>query len=461
MPEARGDLLRLSGRAATPLRPDLPRDDAAKLRRLMLEWLEGRGGEVSARARAAELGYLYQGLSRKGRRRYLKLLGEALDLDREALASAARSFLESPANGYRELREAATPPRVRFLKMLNALPSGFKFLVDLRADLLSFLGEEPGLAELDYDLQMLFDYWFDVNLLTFEEISWNSRASLLEKLIAYEAVHEIHSWTDLKNRLDADRRCYAFFHPKMPNEPLIFVEVALTEGMPGSIHDLLDEAAPLQEPERATTAVFYSISNTQKGLRGINFGNFLLKRVIDDLSRHLPRLKTFVTLSPIPGFRRWLLQTLEAQGEASLLEAGELAKLEAAMPEERSSGLRALLEAPDWHRDEALAEALKEPLLRLGAWYLLHARQEDGKPLDPVARFHVFNGARVERLNWLADLSPQGVERSFGMMVNYLYQQSEIESNHELSYEGKVAASPALRKLTRGRAPKLVEGRPA
>jgi malonyl-CoA decarboxylase len=431
-------LLRFESRAAPPLvRPDLPRDDKAKLRQLMRDWLTARDGEVSARAQAAELGYLYLELSPRGRRRYLKVLKEALEVDGEDLARAARAFLESPdAKSYLELREAVVPPRVRFLKMLNSLPSGFKFLVDLRADLLSFLDGAPELTELDYDLQTLFELWFDVSLLTFEEISWDSRASLLEKLIEYEAVHKIHSWADLKNRLDRDRRCYAFFHPKIPNEPLIFVEVALTEGIPASIHELLDEEAPLQDPDKATTAVFYSISNTQKGLRGISFGTFLLKRVIDDLTRHLPRLKTFVTLSPIPGFRRWLFE----EG-IKHLEPAELARLEAELP--------ALLDEPGWHHNEALAQALKEPLLRLAACYLLEV-QEGGKPLDPVARFHILNGARVERLNWLADTSPSGLDQSLGLMVNYLYKPDELESNHEMFFqEGKIAASPALRRLLR------------
>jgi malonyl-CoA decarboxylase len=281
---------------------------------------------------------------------------------------------------------------------------------------------------------MLFTSWFDIGLLTLERIDWGSPAALLEKLIAYEAVHEIQSWTDLKNRLDSDRRCYAFFHPRMPGEPLIFVEVALVAGMADNIQKLLDERAPHVDPATADAAIFYSISNTQTGLRGISFGNFLIKRVVDSLSHELPNLKSFATLSPIPGFRAWLDRQL-ADGESALLTPA------------KKSDLQAVLADPAWAQEEAIAGALAPTMRRLCAYYLLQEKS-NGQPLDPVARFHLANGARVERLNWLADSSPKGLQESAGLMVNYLYRLVDIETNHEAYVaEGRIAAAPAVKSL--------------
>jgi malonyl-CoA decarboxylase len=261
-------------------------------------------------------------------------------------------------------------------------------------------------------------------------------------------VHEIRGWTDLKNRLEADRRCFAFFHPRMPDEPLIFVEVALTRGIADSIHPLLDEHAPLGDPASADTAIFYSISNCQKGLAGISFGNFLIKRVVDSLAAELPRLKAFATLSPSPGFRGWLDEHL-ATDEDSLLTLAEQRAIRALPGAAGEGGLRALLATPGWADDEA-AMRLREPLLRLCARYIMLEKTAAGRVRDSVAHFHLSNGARLERLNWAADLSPKGLQQSAGIMINYLYRLSDIEANHEIyTDEGRIAASQQLRALLR------------
>jgi malonyl-CoA decarboxylase len=282
-------------------------------------------------------------------------------------------------------------------------------------------------------------------------ITWEAPAALLEKLMAYEAVHEIRGWTDLKNRLEADRRCFAFFHPRMPDEPLIFVEVALVSGIAGDIHALLDEAAPIGNPQAADAAIFYSISNCQTGLVGISFGDFLIKRVVDALAAELPRLKSFATLSPAPGFRAWL--RTEAAHDKLLLagEARAIRALSGDPDDDDADGLLLhLLDRPDWHRDGQTAEVLREPLLRLAARYLLHARAASGRAFDPVAHFHLSNGARVERINWLGDVSPKGLQQSAGIMVNYLYRLGDIEANHRAYRDdGRVVAASAVRGLTR------------
>lgn len=433
------------------IRPDLPEGDVEKVRQLMLACLAEGSVATSARAEAAKVGYVYLTLSEVGRRRFLRLLAEDFDLDAEALAAAVAEHAEAPtADTYAQLQRAARPARVQLLKLLNALPDGFKFLVDLRADLLGFLADEPELRVVDHDLVTLFEAWFDVGLLSFEDIDWNAPASLLEKLIAYEAVHEIRSWTDLKNRLEADRRCYAFFHPKIPNEPLIFVEVALTTTVPASIDELLDVSAPIIDAADATVAVFYSISSTQRGLAGISFGSFLLKQVTDRLALQLPGLTTFVTLSPIPGFGRWLQSALADGRAAQLLDRDAAAGFEAAA--EAADGEDALAERlrrGDWRGDEVLTGALEGPLLRLCAHYLLHERNARGEPLDPVARFHVLNGARVERLAWLGDTSQKGLRASCGLMVNYRYEADRLVANYESASRGKVAASAAVERLAR------------
>jgi malonyl-CoA decarboxylase len=436
------------------LRPDLPDDDATRLRQQMLSCLEGRGGEVTARARAAALGRSYLALNTAGRERFLRLLAEEFDTDREAvdrccekLATAVSPVERSSAE--RALRDALIPPRVNLLRHFNALPEGVKFLVDMRAELIGFASRDPTLRALADDLRELLANWFDIGFLELKRITWDSPAALLEKLMVYESVHEIRGWTDLKNRLEADRRCFAFFHPRMPEEPLIFVEVALVKGMSGDIQALLDEAAPLGDAQAADGAIFYSISNCQRGLVGISFGDFLIKRVVDALAHELPRLKIFATLSPMPGFRAWLAAEAE---NGSLLAPAETRALQtiAEFDGERSPErqLLDLLDSPDWFDDAKTTTVLREPLLRLGAQYLLQAaRAQSGRALDPVAHFHLTNGARVERLNWLADRSLHGLRQSAGMMVNYLYRLDEIEANNASYQEGSRVAASAVRSL--------------
>ncbi len=437
------------------LRPDLPETDMQRLRQQMRACLETRGGEVSARARAAALGRAYLALDGVGRGRFLTLLAQDFDVDRRAVddaMEALRASSDGPARMRAEaaLRQALEPPRVRLLTQFNALPDGIKFLVDLRAELMPLARRDPILKYLDQDLQGLLSSWFDVDFLELRRITWDTAsAASLEKLIAYEAVHAIQGWEDLKNRLDSDRRCFAYFHPRMPDEPLIFVEVALINGMASSVQDLLDETAPVVGTDKANTAIFYSISNCQRGLNGISFGGFLIKRVVDRLSEQSKGLKTFATLSPIPGFRAWLDDRL-AEEQAGLLTPTERkAVMEAGGGTGGAKGrFKALVEAGTWAGEPKLSAALKGPLMRLCARYLLEEMRDDGKPLDPVARFHLANGARMERLNWLGDTSANGLAQSMGMMINYLYKQSDIEENHEAyTARGKITASSGIRNL--------------
>ncbi len=442
------------------LRPDLPKDDLARVRSQMEACLARTGGEVSARGRAAALGETYLQLNGDGRRRFLGLLATDFDVDHAAVLEAARalSAAAGDADGQAEaegrLRRLLEPPRMRLLTQFNAWPNGTKFLVDLRAALIGLARAQPELAPVEADLQRLLASWFDVGFLELRTITWNAPAALLEKLIAYEAVHEIRGWDDLKNRLDSDRRCFAFFHPRMPDEPLIFVEVALVPGMSDSIQALLDETAPLVDHAKADTAIFYSISNAQRGLGGISFGDFLIKRVVEELSHEAPQLKNYATLSPIPGFRAWLEARLEAEpGPLSTSEATSL--IEAAGAErtgnDPAAALRALLAMAVWHPADPATEALRRPLTRLAAVYLAREKRPNGTAFDPVAHFHLSNGARIERLNWLGDVSAKGIARSCGIMVNYSYRPDEIEAQHE-AYRGdqRVAVAAGVRSLIRG-----------
>ena len=431
-------------------RADLPDADAAVIREQMQACLDARDGEVSARSRAAALGRAYLALNRAGRKRYLQILADEFDVDRSAVDSAIEALRgaqtpEERHDAEETLRLSLQAPRVRLLTQFNALPEGVKFLVDLRAELMEMARTDPGLKALEADLRRLLASWFDVGFLELHRITWRSPAALLEKLIDYEAVHEIRGWTDLKNRLDSDRRCYAFFHPRMPDEPLIFVEIALVTGMADNVNRLLDENSPVGDPNAADSAIFYSISNAQKGLAGISFGNFLIKRVVDDLAREFKSLKTFATLSPIPGFGGWLRSKLEAEGDAVLLDA-ERRQLEELLPADGVGPLliRALA-MPDWPTSEALAGALKAPLTRLCAQFLLQEKR-GRRALDPVAHFHLSNGARMERLNWLGDVSPKGLQQAAGLMINYLYKLDSIEANLEgYTGAGKIACSSAIR----------------
>ncbi len=426
--------------------------DARLVRRKIDACLEARGGEVSARARAAELGETYLTLNAEGRRRFLVILARDYGIDHGALetAIADRAQAKGPGAIRRAdvaLKIALVSPRVRLLSQFNGLDEGVKFLVDMRAELKVLAKKRSYLRSLDGELRDLLESWFDVGFLNLTRITWETPASLLEKLMEYEAVHAIRSWDDLKNRLEADRRCYAFFHPHMPNEPLIFVEVALVNGMSGNVQQLLDVSAPAEDPDRADTAIFYSISNCQDGLAGISFGSFLIKRVADDLAHALPNIKTFATLSPVGGFRRWL-DSQTADADDDLLTGAEAQRLEPFGDADSGTGaLMELLSRPTWHRDEAVAEVLKPVLLRLCAVYLTTLRN-DARALDRVAHFHLSNGARVERINWLADTSQRGLAQSAGMMVNYRYRLERVEQNHEAyAGEGEVIVAPDVRKL--------------
>lgn len=436
--------------------PDLSRSESERLEKQMAECLYHKGGEVSARRKTIELGKYYFLLSDKGKERFLTLLAEKFDINSEAVLEKLKQFpqekntLQQSAT-LAELIDLLEAPRVKILRQFNSLPEGIKFIVDLREDLLRFKKQTPSLNMLEADLRRLLASWFDIGLLDMQEITWNSPAALLEKLIRYEAVHAIASWGDLKNRLDSDRRCFAFFHHKMPGEPLIFVEVALVEGMPSSIQVLLDENAPAIDIHRADTAVFYSISNAQAGLAGISFGNFLIKRVVDKLSAELNNLKYFVTLSPIPGFRKWLDPILKS-GDETLFSAAEakqlieLAKQHELQVMNSAKALYHLLELPEWSKKSDENESLKKILMRLCAHYLLE-QKKDHRALDPVAHFHLSNGARMERLNWMADISKKGIKQSAGMMVNYLYHLPKIEDHHEAYSSGKAIAASNEIKL--------------
>ena len=425
--------------------------------------LAGRGGEVSARNRAARLAEAYVRTDEAGRRDFLVTLA-GFDSDPDALARAyaaleAASDPAEQAGARARLRRALEPPRVKLLTQFTTIPDGMKFLVDLRAALRGIAAGDPRLQALESDLRGLLANWFDVGFLELRRIDWCSPAILLEKLAGYEAVHEVRSWRDLKNRLDSDRRCYAFFHPRMPMEPLIFVEVALMKGLADNVQRLLDPKAPMQDAREADTAIFYSISNCQKGLSGISFGNFLIKQVVDLLSAEFRNLKAFATLSPIPGFRRWLEAKLR-EPEANLLSVEEAEALgsaaawpgtdEAAAPQTGQEALLAILERRGWWREPGLRKAAEPALLRLCARYLL-IESKDKRALDPVAHFHLTNGARLERVNMLGDMSEKGAKESATLMVNYLYDPAKIEEQHETYVgEGRRTASSSVRKLARG-----------
>ena len=433
-------------------RPELSREDAERVRRQLRECLDGKGGEVSARTRAADLGRIYLALNTTGRERFLRIIAEEFDIDHAAAGELA-ARLKSASGDFesrkleRELRQALEPPRLKLLTQFNALPEGVKFLVDMRAELMPLARHDAALQSLEGDLKGLLASWFDVGFLEVRRITWEAPAALLEKLMKYEAVHEIRSWNDLKNRLEVDRRCFAYFHPRMPQEPLIFVEVALTQGMADNVQLLLDENAPVGNPAEADTAIFYSISNCQRGLSGISFGDFLIKRVVDNLAAELPHLKTYATLSPIPGFRAWLEQRLPEEGD-DILTMEERAAV-AAIPGGRGRhGFTQLLDQPDWQDDAAALQAMKVPLTRLCARYLLTETTPEGRVLDPVEHFHLSNGARMERIDWRGDLAPKGFQQSYGLMINYLYRLGDIEQNHEAyTGEGRVAASAAISRL--------------
>ncbi|WP_299177863.1 malonyl-CoA decarboxylase [uncultured Neptuniibacter sp.] len=424
---------------ALQISSELSDTDSEQLLQWMNNCLNHKGGEVAARRRAAQIGESYLALNQAGRIRFLKLLNQHFDVDSMAVEAAIEDWRQADTNSKPKsatrLRETLEPPRLRLLKQFTELPEGVKFLVDLRAELIQLKKEHPELAALENDLKHLLTSWFDIGLLQLEQINWHSSAEILEKLIAYEAVHAIQSWDDLKNRLDSDRRCFAFFHPNMPNEPLIFVEVALVTGLADNVQKLLDEEAPIIDIQAADTAIFYSISNAQKGLAGISFGNFLIKRVVAELQHDFPNLTQFSTLSPVPGFVRWL----SSQDENALrgLPGG---KQWVALSQPRLP--------LDWQQDQELQQKRKEPLLSLAAHYLCQEKRRGVTARDPVAHFHLSNGAELAQINWMADSSENGLNQSAGLMVNYLYDLPHIENRSEMySAKGNIAYAPVIRTL--------------
>ncbi|HEY4374766.1 MAG TPA: malonyl-CoA decarboxylase [Burkholderiales bacterium] len=393
-----------------------------------------QGGPVASRARALGLISQYLGMDAVTRIEALRAFATELKPDAQPLETAYMAYtasLETPQEWEMEtrLREALVSPRARVIRQIGSAEAGVRFLVDVRAEVLDQLKAVPELKVLDAELAEQLSVWFEVGFLELRRISWDTSAAILEKLMAYEAVHEIHSWADLKNRLDHDRRIYAYFHPRLPDEPLVFVEVALTNDIAGNVQALLDVSAPVFDTKRARAAMFYSISSTQVGLRGISFGNFLIKRVVEDLKRDFPKLAHFATLSPVPGFAAWLRS--------------------AQLPAELQQALAAVDASADWARDAEHTHRLRGALTALMAHYLVEVKQgKSQRPRDAVARFHLGNGARLERVHWLADTSAKGLKQSYGLMVNYYYDLDDIESNVEaFDRDGTVAASSRVRRL--------------
>ena len=425
-------------------------------------------GEASGAAVARELLSALSGLGAEDQLAFHRFLAENFYPAEDRLRAAAEAYLaNSTPERAMTVSKAAEPARQELLRRMNMAPGGTAALIAMRRELLAHLRGTPALNTLDYDLRHLLGSWFNRGFLELRRIDWQTPAAVLEKLIAYEAVHEIQGWDDLRRRLAPDRRCFGFFHPALPGEPLIFVEVALTQGLAASVQPLLardgDEAAARERERAADTAIFYSISNCQEGLRGISFGNFLIKQVVEELKAELPRLNCFSTLSPAPGFRRWLEKRMADDAATPLMRNHELAAMRtaggAAMTEVREADLlpHAL---GDWLDDTALSNALREPLTRLCAAYLTTAEASRG-PADPVARFHLGNGARLERVNWLGNTAPRGIGESYGIMVNYLYDPERIEANHEDFVRGTVVRSAEVDGLLQtpdGAAPKRRAG---
>lgn len=414
-----------------------PKPGGQDILRLAEALLSGQG-DPSDVAVAGKFLAAYEGLAEENRLLFLALLDQQFGPDQARLERALTTFRDQPmAKAAQEMHEAAESRRQVLFRRINLSPGGTRGLLQMREDVLRNLPVHPELASVDGDFKRLFSSWFNRGFLVLRRIDWTTPANILEKIIRYEAVHEIASWDDLRRRLEpADRRCFAFFHPTMQDEPLIFVQVALTSDVPVAIVPLLADNRNPIPPGNATFAVFYSISNCQMGLKGIPLGDFLIKQVVEDLKREFPSLKTFITLSPVPGFLPWLAQ--ERDKETSQYVTGG------------DKDVLALLDKPDWHLDANAATLLKPTLLSAVAAYLLTVRTESGEPIDRVARFHLGNGARLERIHWLSDLTPKGLRQAAGFMVNYLYELDRIERNQEsFAHHGEIASSHAVRKHLR------------
>jgi malonyl-CoA decarboxylase len=406
--------------------------------------LSGRG-EASGVALAREILSRYGELDGGQRVGFFETLAARFGPDQARLQAAVAAWQQAASDETAaEVHDAAEPRRQELFRRLNLAPNGTAALVRMREHLLDVLDRHDHLRPVDADFVHLFSSWFNRGFLVLRRIDWSTPAVVLEKIIRYEAVHRIRGWDDLRRRIDPpDRHTYAFFHPALVDEPLIFVEVALTREIPGAIAPILSVQREAVDPERASTAVFYSISNCQRGLAGVSFGHFLIKQVVEDICRDNPRLSTFVTLSPAPGFHHWLQRERKAEASSVLTEEDRLAL--------------AHLDTPGWWQVPKTREPVQDPLMRAAAWYFLHARGGRGAPVDPVARFHLGNGARLERLNWLADTSEKGINQSCGIMVNYLYDLEDIEKNHEAYAENRtIAASSTVKRLARAPAMALV-----
>lgn len=404
----------------------------------LCEMLLSSRGEASGMAIAAEILDRWSRFDSMEAEQFLKMLSDKFGADTAQLDKAVERYRsdKSPSAIF-ALHNAAEPRRQELLRRLNLAPNGTEKLVRMREQLLRLKDRREDLRAIDTDFAHLFGSWFNRGFLTLNPIDWSTPAHILEKVIKYEAVHEIGSWEELRRRLaPADRRCFAFFHPRLADEPLVFVEVALTRSVPSTIADVLDEGREHILPNEATTAVFYSISNCQDGLRGISFGNFLIKQVVEDLRKDLPGLRNFVTLSPVPGLASWISKARSDQADPLLTE------------EERR--VLALLDDPAWANDAGTASEIERVMLPLAAHYFLVERTPEGRPVDPVARFHLGNGARLERLNFLGDRSAKAMRQAHGLMVNYLYKLEDIEANHEaLAQRGEVTASQAVKNMLR------------
>jgi len=406
----------------TVRQPSVPAARAADHVVELCDALLSERGEVSSARIASEAIAAYRDLNDSGRGAFFSKLAERFPADPVDVDRAIDAYRTDPSPARAaDLHLASEPRRQELFRRLNTAAGGTATLVQMRADLLTTLQEHPDRAAIDADLVHLFRSWFNRGFLTLQRIDWRTSALILERLIQYEAVHQIQDWNDLHRRLEADRRCYAFFHPSLPDEPLIFIEAALTRGLASAVQPLIDVDAPIADPARADSAIFYSITNCQAGLRGVSFGNFLIKQAVEDLRREFPRIRTFATLSPLPGFTAWLRSS----------PAG------VRIPEDiRAAAARG-----------APAEGQQRALLTLAAYYLLHARQ-GALPLDRVARFHLANGARIERLNWMGDSSEHGLQQSLGITVNYVYRLADVERHHEAyARRGAIAASHELHAL--------------
>ena len=436
-----GELLQtISERGRALLAGDRRGDASARsesLVELCEDLLSGRG-EASGVALAREILGRYAELTIGPRIAFFEALAQRFSTDAGRMAEAIAAWRAAPSDATAaDVHSASEPRRQELFRRLNLAPGGTAALVRMREQLMDSLDHRDDLRAVDDDFIHLFSSWFNRGFLVLQRIDWSSPAIVLEKIIRYEAVHEIRDWEDLRRRIDPpDRRCYAFFHPALVDEPLIFVEMALTRDIPSAIAPILGKEREIVETDKARAATFYSISNCQRGLAGVSFGNFLIKQVVEEVSREMPKLSTFVTLSPVTNFASWLKRERAEESSAVLTEADKAALT--------------VLDQTGWWRDEDSAAEVQDSVMRASAWYFLRARNQRGTPLDAVARFHLGNGARLERINWLADTSERAMAQAYGLMVNYLYDLDEIEKNHEAYAEGPtVVASGAVQRLLR------------